>query len=89
MSEKYSLERSSVSSSSPLTSEDVEAQMPASKESTPAPVEYTVSTTKKLVFLGLYFFLSLGLTLSNKAVMKKVQHQAIDSSITLADCLSG
>lgn len=77
-SEKYSLDRSSVSSDRPLKDENaLEAQMPSSNEPTPAPVEYTVSTSKKLIFLGLYFFLSLGLTLSNKAVMKKVSRHSL------------
>ncbi|KAF2764686.1 TPT-domain-containing protein [Teratosphaeria nubilosa] len=34
------------------------------------PTEYTVTLTTKLIFLGLYFLLNLGLTLSNKAVMQ-------------------
>lgn len=73
--EKYSLERTSISSDSPLhkDDEDVEAQMVTPAQPPPAqPLEYSTSTTKKLVFLGLYFFLSLGLTLSNKALMKTV-----------------
>jgi hypothetical protein len=73
--EKYSLERTSISSDAPLNKddEDVEAQMAATAQSPPAqPLEYSTSTTKKLVFLGLYFFLSLGLTLSNKALMRTV-----------------
>jgi len=74
--EKYSLERTSVSSDAPLTKddEDVEAQLVTPAQQPPAqPLEYSTSTTKKLVFLGLYFFLSLGLTLSNKALMKKAK----------------
>lgn len=73
--EKYSLERTSISSDSPLhkDDDDVEAQMVTPAQPPPAqPLEYSTSTTKKLVFLGLYFFLSLGLTLSNKALMKTV-----------------
>ena len=73
--EKYSLERTSVSDDAPLNKdgEDVEAQLVTPAQQPPAqPLEYSTSTTKKLVFLGLYFFLSLGLTLSNKALMKKV-----------------
>jgi hypothetical protein len=73
--EKYALERTSVSSDAPLNKddEDVEAQMAAIAQTPPAqPLEYSTSTTKKLVFLTLYFFLSLGLTLSNKALMKTV-----------------
>jgi hypothetical protein len=73
--EKYSMERTSISSDAPLNKddEDVEAQMATPAQPPPAqPLEYSISTTKKLVFLGLYFFLSLGLTLSNKALMKTV-----------------
>lgn len=73
--EKYSLERTSISSDAPLNKddEDVEAQMATPAQQPPVqPLEYSTSTTKKLVFLGLYFFLSLGLTLSNKALMKNV-----------------
>lgn len=75
--EKYSLERTSVSSDAPLNKDDgdVEAQLVTPAQPPPAqPLEYSTSTTKKLVFLGLYFFLSLGLTLSNKALMRKVSH---------------
>jgi len=75
--EKYSLERTSVSSDAPLSKDDgdVEAQLVTPAQPPPAqPLEYSTSTTKKLVFLGLYFFLSLGLTLSNKALMRKVSH---------------
>ncbi|KAH9818198.1 UDP-galactose transporter 1 [Teratosphaeria destructans] len=36
----------------------------------PRPTEYTVSLTTQLIFLGLYFLLNLGLTLSNKAVLQ-------------------
>ena len=73
--EKYGLERTSISSDAPLNKddEDVEAQVVTPAQQPPAqPLEYSTSTTKKLVFLGLYFFLSLGLTLSNKALMKRV-----------------
>ena len=73
--EKYSLERTSISSDAPLNKddEDIEAQMATTAQPPPAqPLEYSTSTTKKLVFLSLYFFLSLGLTLSNKALMKTV-----------------
>lgn len=37
-----------------------------------APPEYRTSSTKKLLFLGIYCALNLGLTLSNKAVMQHV-----------------
>ena len=71
--EKHSLERSSLSSDAPLKEDgDIEAQETAAIPPAAAPAEYSVSTSKKLVFLCLYFFLSLGLTLSNKAVMSKV-----------------
>lgn len=80
--EKYSLERTSISSDAPLNKddEDLEAQTatPAQQPSA-QPLEYSTSTTKKLVFLGLYFFLSLGLTLSNKALMKTVSTQSRSS----------
>jgi len=73
--EKYSMERTSISSDAPLNKddEDIEAQTTTSAQPPSAqPLEYSISTTKKLVFLGLYFFLSLGLTLSNKALMRSV-----------------
>lgn len=73
--EKYSLERTSISSDRPLKEEDedLEAQSATPTPQPQAqPLEYSTSTTKKLVFLSLYFFLSLGLTLSNKALMKTV-----------------
>ena len=82
--EKYSLERTSISSDAPLNKddEDVEAQMATPAQQPPAqPLEYSTSTTKKLVFLALYFFLSLGLTLSNKALMRTVS--------TIASTLGG
>ncbi|KAM0719921.1 hypothetical protein Q7P37_004056 [Cladosporium fusiforme] len=71
--EKYPMERTSISSDAPLkdSEDDLEAQTVVQAQPPPAqPLEYSTSTTKKLVFLGLYFFLSLGLTLSNKALMK-------------------
>ncbi|KAI5362787.1 Putative sugar phosphate transporter domain-containing protein [Septoria linicola] len=51
---------------------DVEALASASAESTTnaTPLEYTVSTTKKLTYLGLYFLLNLSVTLSNKALLR-------------------
>lgn len=78
--EKYPMERTSVSSDAPLKDDqdDLEAQTVVQAQQPPAqPLEYSTSTTKKLVFLGLYFFLSLGLTLSNKALMKKVGLQRV------------
>lgn len=52
------------------TPEDLEAQKATSPTSQPA--EYTVSTSKKLTYLGLYFLLNLGVTLSNKALLRSV-----------------
>lgn len=74
--EKYSLDRLSEESDAPLKPEvdDLEAQADGqTQEQQPAPAEYSVSTSRKLIFLGLYFLLSLGLTLSNKAVLKKAK----------------
>lgn len=51
---------------------DLEA---ATIRSTATPVEYTVSTSKKLVYLGLYFLLNLAVTLSNKALLQTVSAQ--------------
>ncbi|KAF7196622.1 GDP-mannose transporter GONST5 [Pseudocercospora fuligena] len=39
-----------------------------------APVEYTTSTVRKLVYLGLYFLLNLAVTLSNKALLRKASY---------------
>lgn len=73
--EKYSLERLSEESDAPLKPEvdDLEAQTDGQTKEQAAPAEYSTSTSKKLIFLGLYFLLSLGLTLSNKAVLKKAK----------------
>lgn len=49
--------------------QDLEAQTPA-ETSTPTPVEYSVSTSRKLFYLGLYFLLNLAVTLSNKALLR-------------------
>jgi hypothetical protein len=92
--EKYGLERTSVSSDAPLNKddEDVEAQMATTAQTPPAqPLEYSTSTTKKLVFLTLYFFLSLGLTLSNKALMKTVSTLGTSGlvDIKVADMFTG
>lgn len=46
--------------------------MGASEVATPPPPEYRTPYAKKLAFLGVYFALNLGLTLSNKAVMQRV-----------------
>lgn len=51
--------------------QDLEAQTPA-ETSTPTPVEYSVSTSRKLFYLGLYFLLNLAVTLSNKALLRSV-----------------
>ena len=43
---------------------------------TPAtPPEYQVPLLKKLIFLGLYFFLNISLTLSNKDLLLEVSHR--------------
>jgi len=72
--EKYSMEGSDATSDSLLGEKDLESQdrIPTTLQPT-APVEYQVSLTRKLVFLGLYFILNLGLTLSNKAVMQRAR----------------
>lgn len=43
-----------------------------SRPNSSAPPEYSTSFAMKLLFLGVYFVLNLGLTLSNKAVMQRV-----------------
>lgn len=55
--------------------QDLEAQSPV-EPSLPAaaPVEYSVSTSRKLFFLGLYFLLNLAVTLSNKALLRMVNY---------------
>ena len=54
---------------------DLESQArDATKED--APVEYTTSTVRKLVYLGLYFLLNLAVTLSNKALLRKVSKRS-------------
>lgn len=57
------------------TLEELEAQSPTTSSSpeSAAPIEYSISTNRKLAFLSLYFFLNLGLTLSNKAVMQHLK----------------
>lgn len=74
--EKLSWEEERNSSSSTdhlLQDEDVYDEKHEQPEQQPAPVEYTVPAAKKLMYLGLYFILNLGLTLSNKAVMQKAK----------------
>ena len=51
---------------------DVEAQATSAQTTTTTPLEYTVSTSRKLTFLGLYFLLNLSVTLSNKALLRQV-----------------
>jgi len=41
-------------------------------DGTPIPSEYLVPLSKKLTYLGLYFFLNVALTLSNKQLLMKV-----------------
>lgn len=54
---------------------DVEAQNPQTTSAdTSTPVEYTVSTGRKLAFLGVYFVLNLSLTLSNKALLNHASY---------------
>lgn len=52
---------------------DVEAQSASTQTTTATPLEYTVSTSRKLTFLGLYFLLNLSVTLSNKALLRQVR----------------
>ncbi|CAK4022223.1 UDP-galactose transporter 1 [Lecanosticta acicola] len=56
-----------------LQDEHVDEKHEPELAETPAPVEYTVPVARKLLYLGLYFILNLGLTLSNKAVMQKAR----------------
>ncbi|KAK4617560.1 UDP-galactose transporter 1 [Fulvia fulva] len=49
---------------------DLESQ--AIIEQQPTPTEYSTSTSKKLVYLALYFLLNLSVTLSNKALLQGV-----------------
>jgi hypothetical protein len=55
--------------------DDLEAQSAAhaqTQQTTPTPVEYSVSTHRKFLYLGLYFILNLSVTLSNKALLRTV-----------------
>jgi len=57
------------------TGGDVEAQRnnaPSQPTSDTTGVEYTVPTHKKMVALGGYFLLSLGLTIQSKMILGKV-----------------
>jgi hypothetical protein len=70
LGEKYSMDGSEASL---LDEKDLEAQQYAESRAAPqptAPAEYHTPVNHKLIFLGLYFILNLGLTLSNKAVMQ-------------------
>ncbi|SMQ54282.1 unnamed protein product [Zymoseptoria tritici ST99CH_3D7] len=53
---------------------DIEAQQQFEQLSLPqtptTPMEYSVSTNRKFLYLGLYFLLNLSVTLSNKALLK-------------------
>ncbi|KJX93589.1 tpt-domain-containing protein [Zymoseptoria brevis] len=53
---------------------DIEAQHHFEHSSLPqtptTPIEYSVSTNRKFLYLGLYFLLNLSVTLSNKALLK-------------------
>lgn len=71
MDEKRSLEYSSseTASTSLLEARELEAQ----PEVDPAPPEDLVPRRTKIIFVALYFFLNLSLTLSNKSVLSKVR----------------
>jgi len=74
--EKYSMEEGSEATTDSLLGEkDIESQdmIAAHAQLTAAPAEYQVSLARKLTFLGLYFILNLGLTLTNKAVMQRAK----------------
>ena len=69
---KSSLELETYSEKENLLEEghSLEAQHTASE--TILPAEQRTSTKTKFLFLGIYFLLNLGLTISNKAVLSKV-----------------
>ena len=50
---------------------DLEGQN--ASEQQPTPTEYSTSTSRKLLFLGLYFIFNLSVTLSNKGLLKTVR----------------
>lgn len=63
------------SANSPIGDGDLEAQQdapPIPTLSDTTGVEYSVPTHKKMVALGGYFLLSLGLTLQSKMILGKV-----------------
>jgi hypothetical protein len=80
LEEKPSLDSSSSSSSSSSESEEGllhdARELEAQQQSDPAP-EHQTSTRKKIIFVALYFFLNLTLTLTNKSVLN---HVSISSS---------
>lgn len=54
--------------------EDVEAQTPSvAKSAATSGAEYEVPTRTKLIYLGGYFMLNLGLTIYNKAMLGSVR----------------
>ena len=62
--------------------QDLEAQKSA-QPATTQPAEYAVSTSKKLTYLGLYFLLNLGVTLSNKALLRSVGRSSLLSYVVM------
>jgi hypothetical protein len=70
MDEKDSLDHSGSESASSLLLDARELE--AQPELHSAPPEDLVSRRTKIVFVALYFFLNLSLTLSNKSVLSRV-----------------
>jgi hypothetical protein len=68
-------EEDSVEKSRDFRPRDEESQVPLIKDTKPVPVdhEYEVSARTKLIYLGIYFFFNLALTIYNKAVLGKVR----------------
>ena len=60
---------------------DLESQTITKTQST--PTEYSTSTSKKLVYLALYFLLNLSVTLSNKALLQGVREDVCHHLFTL------
>ena len=77
LEEKRSLDSLSSSSPSSSSSESAEGllhdarELEAQQLPDPAP-EHQTSTRKKIIFVALYFFLNLTLTLTNKSVLNHV-----------------
>jgi hypothetical protein len=77
LEEKRSLDPLSSSSPSSSSSESAEGllhdarELEAQQLPDPAP-EHQTSTRKKIIFVALYFFLNLTLTLTNKSVLNHV-----------------